>query len=1026
MVFTCEGDLWLGSITGHSAHRITSHPGTETSAHFSPDGTQIAFTAQYDGGVDVYVMPVSGDAPKRLTFDPRGAQVLGWSPDGKNILFRSSRNSPHGEHRLYTVSAQGGQAQLLPVPHGEFASYSPDGKLAYVPTSIEWANWFRYRAGEADKIWLTDLRGTFKKLTDFRGVDTTPVWCSSDLFMISERSGSSNLFHLGLNGSAQQISHYSDVPVRYPSSDGKRIIFQHGAALAVYDPSSKQSTELSFDLNSDRIHSRDQRIPLAAVAKQASIGPSGKRVVVEARGQIVSVAAENGDVRVLENTPGARAMLPSWSPDGKQIAFISDRSGEYELWLTDAANGQHTKQLTKGLAGNFFIPVWAPNSKSIAIGDRNGRVLLVDATTGSFKTIDKTDYLPSYDGNTPGIAFSPDSRFVAFNHGEATWMTQVYVYDTQTNKSVRVSNLNVNNQAPSFSTDGKYLLFLAASQLDPIALDVTQKYAYDNVWRVYMATLAVDTPSPFLVKSDDEAAAEKAAAKTSVPTLDGLADRVFEAPAPSGRYQQVGLVGSKILLINLAAIPPLGGTSAGLGILQAFDVEHKALSTLSGGIDSFDVSADGKKLLLHRGTAFAVADASGAPVGFSPVNVGSFAVVVQPDKEWKQILEESWRIARDFFYDPNMHGVDWKKVHAKYEALLPLVGDRADLGRLQQDLVSELNSGHAYIGTPGARVPMTPMGYLGADLAPAGNAVKVVKLFKGDGFSGNRSPLLEQGLNIKEGDYIVSIGGQPVRSDQDVQALLIGTAGQTVALGVSSSPSLEGSRTVLVQPVGSEAGMRYTDWVQGRTAYVQQHGGADLGYLHVSDMVAGGTIGFTKGQFQNVLKPGMIYDFRYNGGGYVSSLLLENIAASPQAWFKPRGFETWTRESWANIGHHVALCNEENFSDGELVIEDWKRMKLGPVIGTRTGGGEVGSGGGYDLIDGGSIFIPNYGAFADGHWIIEGNGAEPDIEVEQNPADVMKGIDPQLDKAIAILKGMISKDPRKKPATPAFPNKSGK
>ena len=1027
VVFTCEGDLWLGDIGTHAARRITSHPGTETNARFSPDGSKIAFTAQYDGGTDVYVMPVGGDAPKRLTYDPKGADVLGWTPDGKSVLFRSRRNSPvGGVRRLYTVPAAGGQPSLVPIPAGEFGSLSNGGELAYVPVSIEWANWFRYKAGQADSIWLADLKGHFNRLTSYRGVDTTPVWCGAAIFFVSERGGVSNLYRLDPKTKAvSAMTHYFDVPVRYPGSDGRRVVFQHGPGLAVYDPETRQLQELSFELGSDRIHSREQRIGLAAMAQSPSIGPSGKRIAVEARGQIVSVAAENGDMRVLENQPGARAMWPAWSPDGKQVAFFSDRSGENELWLTDAAGGKPPRQLTKGLKGNFYAPVWSPDGKALAFGERMGRILLVDSTTGAFKQIDKSDYTGSYDGFVPGVVFSRDSKFIAFNHIEAMWISQVYLVEVASGRSLRVSNPNVNSLNPAFSFDGKFLLYVADSQLTPVAIDATQKYAFDNARRVYMVALSPDTASPFLPKNDEEGQAEKPAPKPGPISSDGLSDRVIEVPMASGRYQQATGVGSKLFLINWTSIPELDGSPAGLGELQAFDLEKKALSTVASNVDSFDVSADGKKLLLRRGNSFAVADPTGAPVAFSPVNLTPYAVTIDPEKEWRQIFEESWRVARDFFYDPKMHGVDWNKVRRKYEALLPMVGDRTDLSRLQADMVSELNAGHAYISNPSPRAPVIPMGYLGADFSPSASAVKITKLFRGDGFAGNRSPLLQPGLKIKEGDYIVSIGGQPVHSDQDIQALLIGTAGQTVALGVNDKPSADGARIVEVQPVPSEDGMRYTDWVQGRAAYVLQHGGDDFGYLHVPDMGPSGVVGFTKGQFPNVNKAGMIYDFRYNGGGYVSSLLLENVGARPQAWFKPRDSETWTRENWANIGYHVALCNEHNFSDGELVIEDWKRMKLGPVIGTRTGGGEVGSGGGYSLIDHGLIYVPNYGAFSDGKWIIEGVGAIPDIEVDQDPEAVMAGRDPQLDKAIEVLKAKIAQEPIKKPTAPPFPNKAG-
>jgi len=1028
VVFTCEGDLWLVNIKSHAAARITSDIGTKTNAHFSPDGTQIAFDAQYDGQTDVYVMPTEGGPPKRLTYDSTGPSVLGWTKDGTKILFRSRRGTAVlGYRHLFTVSASGGQPTLIPVPQGEFGSFAKDGRLAYVPVSNEWANWFRYRASRADQVWLADLKGHFKRLTDTNAVDTTPVWIEDSIYFISERTGVQNLYRLDPNTKGVvAATHYQDLPARYPGTDGKRVVFQHGPGLAVYDPTTKQTTELSFDLNSDRLHSRDQRVRVAAYAKNPSIGPTGKRIALEARGQILTVATESGDLRVLENQPGSRAMLPAWSPDGKQVAFVSDRSGEYELWITDAVGAKPARKVTSDLKGNFYTPLWAPDGKTIAISDRANRILLIDPVSGKTDLVDKCDNVQAYDGTPPDFGFSPDSKLLTFHRIEDNWLSQVYLYDIATKKKVCVSSSNVNSQNPVFSTDGKFLLYLADSLLNPAMSDGTQKYTFDNLRRVYMVALSPDTASPFLPKIDEEGVAEKSAAKAGPVSFEGLSDRIIEVPLPPGRYQQVAAITGKLLLINWGSMPTMDEPPIGHGELQAFDLEKKSLATISAGVDSFKLSSDGKKMLLNRATSFAVADATGAPVAFAPVNLSLYSITVQPEKEWRQILEESWRIARDFFYDPNMNGVDWNAIHRKYEAILPLVGDRTDLSRLQKDLVAELNSGHAYVSNPTPGAPGVPMGFLGANFDAAGDAVKITRLFRGDGFSGNRSPLLEPGLKIKEGDYIVSIAGQPVRANQDIQALLIGTPGQVVALGINERPTQEGQRVVYVRPIPNEDSLRYTDWVQGRNEYVRVHGGDNFGYMHAPDMETKGVIGFTKGQFPNVLKEGMIYDFRYNGGGFVSSLLLENVAAKPQAWFRPRDANTWTRESWANIGYHVALCNEFAFSDGELVIETWKRMKLGPIVGKSTGGGEVGSGGGYSLIDGGLLYIPNYGAFADGKWIVEGSGATPDINVDQDPAAVMAGRDPQLDKAIEILKAEIAKHPITKPEHPPFPDRSGR
>ena len=1053
VVFTAEGDLWLGSISGKTARRVTSDPGTETNARFSPDGNWIAFNAQYEGGTDVYKMPVQGGPPERLTYDPNGAEVQGWTPDGSGVLFRSHRNSPNVRH-LFVVPANGGTPTELPVPRADFGSLAPGGKLAYVPVSFEWANWFHYHGGSADKIWLADLNThKFTRLTDDPGVDTTPVWSGGRVYFVSERSGWTNLWECDpQTKSFHQCTSFSDAPVRYPSSDGHRVIFQHGAHLAVYDPATRQTTELTFQMASDRIHSRQQRIALAPLVGPAtlyangsglgvfgngiSLGPTGKRLLLEARGQIVSVAATAGDMRVLENKPGTRARFPVWAPDGKRFAFVSDRTDENEIWIGDAAGGAEPKQLTHGLQANPYPPIWSPDGKWIALFDRSARLLLIDSATGSMKLVDQADRNAAYD-NLPGTArFSPDSRLLAFSRLNSNWLMGVSLYEISNGHKEQVNDWRVSSYAPAFDSTGKFLIFLSDNDLDPTFANLYGKYYLAATTHVEMVALTKDVKSPFLPLNDEEgvAADEKQKADTkqantpqsSTVDWEGLSSRDIQVPLPPGQYSLVDSAPGRILVLDQSGEPGPDGPAAGTSRLISFDLEKRTPTTVITGIDEFETSLDHKKILFASGRRISVHDLMPVPTSMAEgaLDLSSYSITVNPEPEWHQIFEESWRIARDFYYDPNMHGLDWDGIKRRYEARLSLVGDRRDLSRLLADMISELNTGHSYIGDPTPNLRPSNLGFLGIDVEPVPNAeaVKIVKLYRGDPFDPDvRSPLLEPGTDVKQGDYILEIAGQRVSPNRDFMSLMIGTRGQTVAVMVNDRPTREGARVVRVRPIDSERELRYEDWVMDRTRYVEQHGGDSFGYCHIHDMSSGGLTGFLKGQIADVFKPAMIYDARYNGGGFVSSLILQDIASRPTSWFKPRYGQPWTREGWANIGHKVALCNEYNFSDGELFVVDWEYMGLGPVVGMRTGGGEVGSGGGYGLIDGGTIYIPNYGGYRGNEWLVEGKGAVPTVPVEDDPNEEMAGRDPQLDKAIALMKEELAKSPVTIPQHPPFP-----
>jgi tricorn protease len=1074
VVFSSEGDLWLGSLTAGTARRITTDSGTEIWPRFSPDGKSIAFTASYDGGTDIYVMSLEGAGmPKRLTWDPMGARALGWTPDGSAVLFRSRRQSPERKARLWSVPLKGGVPSLYAIPKAEHAALAPDGnRVAYVPVSAEWNNWFRYQGGQADDIWLADLKAkTFRRLTTDPGVDTTPIWLGEAIYFVSERTGVANLWKLDpATGLQTQVTHFTDAPVRYPETDGRRIVFQHGYGIALYEPETGQARDIVFRMDTDRIHARPDRVPVAGSWRDMALGPTGKRLLLEVRGQLVSAPADEGDIRTVVNWPGARAQYASWSPDGKQIAFVSDASGEEQIWVQNTTGNPEPRQVTKDHVGPLGVIRWSPTGEYLVTSDREMRILLVHVKTGAVRLVDQSDRGGTYDSINFSARFSPDGKWLTFTRVEDNWNVAVYLYEIATKKLVPITTKAFSSSSPAFDTNGKFLYFLSDRNLNPEPSNLGAGISFNKPTRVYAVALASDTESPWLVRNAEEgeekkdekkeepakpepakdtaakapakkpvpkapskpgpAAEEKPADKPKLPEVkvdaEGIAERVFEVPVAPDRYVGVEPVDGRLLLL-------VGAEGTQLRAFGTKDPKKRDVTTILERVDRLDISFDRKKMAVAVGREIGVfgTDSGRINLADGKVDLGNAVVVVNPPDEWKQILNESWRIARDFFYAPNMHGVDWPAVRSKYTPWLASLGDRSELNEILGDLIAELNTGHAYVG--GGATPPTgrrvSMGYLGADLEPdpSGKAYRIVKLFKGDGYdAASRSPLLAPGLKVKEGDYILAVGGVPVSADEDIQSLLVGTAGQVTALTVNSKPSLEGSRQVRIRPLASEDKARYADWVASRAEYVRRNGGENLGYVHIPDMGDGGLLEWAKQYYhQSIEKDGLVLDVRNNGGGWIQAMLLLQANSKPIAWFKPRYGAPWTRWSWGTSGHLVALCNENSGSNAEEFVDNFQRLKMGAVIGKRTWGGEVGSGGGYTLVDGGEIYIPNYAMFSpEGKWLVEGTGAIPDIEVDDDPNLVLQGKDPQLDQAIAYLKQKIAAEPVVRPVIPVFPDKS--
>jgi len=1047
VAFAAEGDIWTADATGGEAHRLTTHPGNERDPLFSPDGSMIAFAGEYDGAPDLYVIPTDGGAPLRLTWDGDDSiRAVGWSADGKNVMIRSGRLNGEWHNRLWRVPVTGGTPELIPIPRAEHAAFDATGQhVAFVPISAEWQHWKHYRGGQADDVWLADLSTkTFRRLTNDPAIDTTPLWIGDTIYFVSDRSGTSNLYKLDANGNAARATTFTDYDLLNPSTDGHRIVFEHGNGIGIFDPASGKAASLPIRLTSDRIHAREHRVAAKEGLRRAAISPTGKRALIESRGQIVTVPVGQGEWRMIESTPAARAQYPAWSRDGQWIAYVSDRSGEEQIRIAPASGAGPSRQLTRDHKGPLGAIVWSPDGTKLATSDREMRIFVVDTTTGAMTLVAQMDRGGSYDAVFDTYRFSPDGKWLAYDFIEPNWLRTIWLADLTSGAKTRISSPSMDSFAPAFDPAGKVLYFISQRDLKPFP-SPNQTLAFDKTNRISAVTLAADTRSPFLKLEEEEgikiappADPKKSETKPAgmPPTkidVAGIADRIVDVPVSGDRYTSIVALDDALLLAIDNDPTQSGGPDAPhlqLRALSLKDPRKTDLVTVSDKVTDYAVSADGKRLLIRSGKDVSVADAGASPVKDADnVALDRIVLTVDPEAEWKQIFSEAWRIARDFFYDPNMHGIDWSAVKRKYEPQLANVGDRSELNIVLGDMIAELNVGHAYIhGGDVGRPDRTPPGHLGADLAPdaGGKAWRIVRILPGDTFDlDNRSPLLAPAINVKPGDYIVAVAGRPVSTALPIESMLVGLADRLVPISVNSKPSQDGARTVLVRPIGSERMLRYYDWVEGRRDYVRRNGGPAIAYVHLPNMSDRGMQEFTKQYYPAVPQSdGVIFDIRNNGGGWISAVLLAQIADTPRTWFKPRYGASWTRVGWATPGYHVALCDDQSYSNAEEFCDAFKRMALGPVVGTTTWGGEVGSGGGHALIDGGLIFIPNYADWspADG-WIIEGNGVAPDIEVQQDPAALLSGRDPQLDRAIAEIKERMAKKPVAHPTPPPYRTK---
>lgn len=1040
IVFSYAGDLYTATLHGGNARKLTSHIGYEMFPRISPDGKYIAFTGQYDGNTEVFVIPSQGGEPKRLTYtatlnrddlgDRMGPNniVIGWTPDSKNILFRTRQytfNDFTGQ--LMIVPANGGEAAEIPLKNGGFASFSPDGKkLAYNYVFREFRTWKRYQGGMADDIRIFDFTTKqSQKITDHIRQDIIPMWSSDGkkIYFISDRDNVMNLYVYDLSDkTTRQLTSYKDYDIKFPAIGGDQIVYEYGGYIYRFDTKSEQASKIPVEIENDQTWSRPEWKNVSDQINAIAIAPQGERMLVSARGDIFSLPAKEGITYNLTNSSNANDRLPAWSPDGKWIAYVSDKSGEFNIWLRNAYNGEE-QMLTKDLKTYIFRFSWSPDSRFILWSEKKNTLNLTDISNGKTETIASSGLSPINSFN-----WSQDSRYITYIQPEKE-MDNIMIYDRNTGEKHQITDGWYNVSSPNFSKDGKYLVFVSARSFRPTYSNTEWNHVYNNMQKIYILPLTQDAAIPFAPENDNiqpvqenntpknkkanSGKTKNTSNSSNEYDYNNINNRIIELPVAASNYYGVDMIGDNVYYNR--------------GTTTIYNLKNKKETNLGVRI-SFGPAY--LKAIASSRNRIQVIDIPTSPVNISnPVSLSGVKKQIDYHQEWMQIYNESWRQMRDFFYAKNMHGVDWNSVYEKYKVLVPYVNHRTDLTYIIGEMIGELNVGHAYSANGEHPKPARiPMGLLGARFTKdTSGYFKVTKIIEGANWNNaTRSPLTMPGVNVKEGDYILSINGKSLQEVDHIFSELIGQNGTTVELEVNTIPNFKGARKVLVTPIADESQLYYYNWVQNNIRKVSEATNGEVGYIHIPDMGVDGLNEFVKHYYPQLGKKALIIDDRGNGGGNVSPMITERLMRTPH-FFTMHTNQTEGSVSPVGtfLGPKVLLVNEYSASDGDLFPYRFKYNKLGTVIGHRTWGGVVGYSGTVPVVDGGSIVTPSYAPFAaDGSgFIIEGHGVDPDILIENDPYLEFQGEDQQLNKAIEVILEKLKTEGKEAPKIPVFPVK---
>jgi len=1043
LVFTYGGDLWIAVTAGGTATRLTAHPGLELFAKFSPDGKWIAFTGQYDGDEQVYIIPTAGGEPRQLTWYPaRGPltprwgydnQVYGWTNDGKRVIFRSLRDGWfNGFSRLYTVSIDGGPSEPLPMPNSGAGSFSSAGnKIVYSPQARDFRTEKRYGGGTANQLYIFDVEThEAKKISEGERASRDPMWIGNAIYYDSDRDGHFNLYAYDIPGAkTSQVTAYKNGDIRWPSSDREgRIVFELNGELQIYDLKSKKTTPVSITVPDDGLARRPSRVNAGNLIEQFELSPKGERALFAARGDIFTVPIEKGAVRNLTNSPGAHDKWPTWSPDGSQIAFISDQSGEEEIWVVPQDGSHPAEQISSGGKAFRYLPQWSPDGKSIAFSDKDGKLWVLTVADRQLKEI-------AHDtkGGIFDYTWSPRGNFLAFSMNARNGFASLFIASPD-GQLHHITSENFNSREPVWDPDGNYLYFLSDHEFAPLISNRDWDYATTRNTEIYAMSLRKDVKHPFPPESDEASITKDEPKKDETPKdakkddkpkdltidFDGIASRVARVPVEASNYFSL-FAKSGHLIYGVGTSFYYGRQPDTKDSIRIYSLKDRKETTLAEDFQGAAISRDGSKLLVRTAAGFSLMDATpgGASGKKTVATNGMFADRV-PREEWTQIFNEVWRRYRDFFYVSNMHGYDWEALRRQYQPLLQYVAHRSDLSYVISEMISELTVQHAYIEGGDYVVPPRPRVALpGArfELDKTSNRFRISKIFEGQNEEDSyRSPLTEIGVTVKVGDYVLAINGHDLTGKDDPYRLLRNAADSPVEWLVNSTPSPQGARIISYRPITDESKLVYLDWVAGNRRTVDEMSGGRIGYLHVPDMGADGISEFIKWFYPQIRKDGLIVDDRANGGGNVSRMLIERLSKRVLGAQLGRNDDEPQLYPESFVGPMVTLLDGNSASDGDIFPAMFRAAGLGPLIGKRSWGGVVGISDHGQLMDGGHVFVPEFGfTNPQGEWIIEGHGVDPDIEVDNDPASVIQGKDPQLERAVAEVMKKLKENP---PALP--------
>ncbi|HSV88643.1 MAG TPA: S41 family peptidase [Bacteroidales bacterium] len=1031
VAFVYAGDIWTVPSKGGDARRLTSHNGLELFPKISPDGKWIAFSAEYSGSRQIHVMPVNGGTPRQLTFyndvgpmPQRGGfdhVVLGWTSDSKRILFRANRTE-YGDRmsRYFLINAEGGFEEELPIPFGGFGVLSPDNnKMAFTFPDREFRTWKRYKGGRASNIWIYDLeKNHSEQITDWLGTDQIPHWHGDKIFFASDRNLRLNIYSFNLKTrETLQLTFHEDFDVMWPSGTNNQLVYESGGHLFRLDldtgAKERVIVNIQFDQSNTLPYFKNVREHIHSVA----ISPAGNRVIMDVRGDIFSVPAGPGTIHNLTNTQGVREVFPMWSPDGRWIAYFSDQTGEYEVFLLENVEGGKPRQVTRNSQGWKYRPEWSPDSRHLLFFDRSMRLQLLNVTSGAITVVDT----PTFE-EIRSFNFSPDSRWITYVKSGPNAQGAIWVFNIETGQRMQLTDHTFSDSNPVFSECGYYIFFTSNRDFNLTFSSFEFNYLYTNAARIY--ALALTAKSPRLFEPKETVEGNASGTQTDSPTpvrveIDamGANNRIMAFPLPSGSYWGLRAVKDGLVYFNNEG-------------MQRYNIKEQKNETILPGVRFGIVSNDEKKVLYEHRDEYGVVNlAPNQRPGDGKLDLDDLTMLIDPRKEWNQLFNDGWRIFRDFFYVSNIHNVDWEGIRRQYAQLLPYLNHRFDLDYLFGEMIAESNTSHAYVDYGyWDRPERIQGGLLGARLTPdrQANRYQITKIYRGENWNPDRrSPMTEQGMDIREGDYIISIEGFDVTLANNPYFFLQNRVDKATRITVNSRPVAEGARTFTIRPIASELELKYLDWVNSRREMVHRLSNGRIGYIHVPNTAQDGNRELHRGMYAYHHIDAMIFDVRFNGGGFIPDRMTELLTRQTHALWHVAGLQPMRTPRVAHDGPKVMLINQYSSSGGDAFPHFFRQEGLGTLIGTRTWGGLVGMTANARLADGGYIGVPRFGIYNKlGEWIIEGVGVYPDIEVVDKPHLVARGNDPALEKAVEVLLKKLEENPPVRWKTPVDPDRS--